>query len=79
SKNIAAFGFTPFGTSQAAFDRSRSTLEPEESQTVQVGYRVQDAQFQLSADAYFTKFSNRLLTTSPCTAVQTCAAILSNV
>lgn len=46
---------------------------------MQVGYRVQDAQFQLSADAYFTKFSNRLLTTSPCTAVQTCAAILSNV
>ncbi|MEA9866235.1 TonB-dependent receptor [Xanthomonas campestris pv. campestris] len=79
SKNIAAFGFTPFATSQAAFDRSRSTLEPEESQTVQVGYRVQDAQFQLSADAYFTKFSNRLLTTSPCTAVQTCASILSNV
>ncbi|TQT81503.1 TonB-dependent receptor, partial [Xanthomonas perforans] len=79
SKNIAAFGFTPFATSQAAFDRSRSTLEPEQSQTVQVGYRVQDAQFQLSADAYFTKFSNRLLTTSPCTAVQTCASILSNV
>ncbi|WP_434028738.1 TonB-dependent receptor [[Pseudomonas] boreopolis] len=79
SKNIAAYGFTPFATSQAAFDGSKSTLEPEESQTFQAGYRVQDAQLQASADVYFTKFSNRLLTTSPCSAIQTCASILNNV
>ncbi|MEE7565920.1 TonB-dependent receptor, partial [Xanthomonas sp. Kuri4-3] len=79
SKNIAAYGFTPFATSQAAFDASRATLKPEESQTVQLGYRVQDARLQGSADVYATRFSNRLLTTSPCSAIQTCASILSNV
>lgn len=79
SKNIAAYGFTPFATSQAAFDSSRATLQPEESQTLQLGYRIQDTTFQLSADVYHTRFSNRLLTTSPCSAIQTCASILSNV
>jgi len=79
SKNIAAFGFTPFATSQTAFEHSRSTLKPEQAQTIELGYRAQQTQLQLSADAYITKFSNRLLTTSPCTAVQTCASILSNV
>jgi iron complex outermembrane recepter protein len=79
SENIADYGFTPFATSQAAFDSNKSVLKPEQSKTLQMGYRTQGETVQGSAGVYYTQFSNRLLTTSPCSAVQTCASILSNV
>ncbi len=79
SKNIAAFGYSPFAVSQATFDSTSSNLHPEESQTVQLGYRVHGDQYEASAGAYYTRFSNRLLTISPCSAIQTCSAILANV
>ncbi|WP_199098163.1 TonB-dependent receptor [Dyella sp. ASV21] len=79
SKNLSAYGFLPFTQSQASFDASKSTLKPEQSQTFQLGYRVHGDTFEASADAYYTRFTNRLLAVSPCSAVQTCSAVLNNV
>jgi len=79
SKNLAAYGILPFSQSQSSFDASKGTLKPEESQTFEVGYRVHSDNFEASADAYYTRFTNRLLSVSPCSAVQTCSAILNNV
>jgi len=79
SKNLAAFGFLPFTQSQASFNASKSSLKPEQSQTFQTGYRVHGDTFEASADAYYTRFTNRLLAVSPCSAVQTCSALLNNV
>jgi iron complex outermembrane receptor protein len=79
SKNINSYGALPFSTSQAAFDASKSSLKPEGSQTIETGYRIHGSEFEASADVYYTRFSNRLLQTSPCSAVQTCASILNNV
>jgi iron complex outermembrane receptor protein len=79
SKNINSYGTLPFATSQQAFDASKSSLKPEGSQTIETGYRVHGSTFEASADLYYTRFSNRLLQTTPCSAVQTCASILDNV
>ena len=79
SKNQAAYGFLPFSQSQASFDGGKATLKPEQSQTLEFGYRAKGETFEASADAYYTRFSNRLLAVSPCSAVQTCSAILNNV
>ncbi|WDS35971.1 TonB-dependent receptor [Pseudoxanthomonas sp.] len=79
SKNMAAFDYSPFATGQATFDSLRSSLKPEESQTLQLGYRAHGDQYEASAGVYYTRFKNRLLTISPCSAIQTCSAILSNV
>ncbi|MDE3209363.1 MAG: TonB-dependent receptor [Pseudomonadota bacterium] len=79
SKNLAAFGFLPFSQSQASFDAGKPTLKPEQSQTFELGYRAKGETFEASADAYYTRFANRLLAVSPCSAVQTCSAILNNV
>ncbi|WP_337054160.1 TonB-dependent receptor [Pseudoxanthomonas sp. USHLN014] len=79
SKNIAAFGYSPFATNQATFNQLKNTLDPEQSQTVQAGWRTHGERYEASVGAYYTRFSNRLLTISPCSAIQTCSAILSNV
>jgi len=79
SKNLAAYGILPFSQSQASFDAGEATLKPEQSQTYELGYRVHGDTFEASADAYYTRFSNRLLAVSPCPAVVTCSAILNNV
>jgi iron complex outermembrane recepter protein len=79
SKNLSAYGFLPFSQSQEAFDASKSSLKPEQSQTFELGYRVHGDTIEASADAYYTRFTNRLLAVSPCSAVQTCSAILNNV
>jgi len=79
SKNMAAFDYSPFATGQATFDSLRSSLKPEQSQTLQLGYRAHGEQIEASAGVYYTRFKNRLLTISPCSAIQTCSAILSNV
>lgn len=79
SKNMDSYGILPFTQSQAAFDASKSTLKPEQSQTLELGYRVHGDTFEASADAYFTRFSNRLLSVTPCPAVVTCSAVLNNV
>ncbi len=79
SKNINSYGILPFATSQAAFNATKGNLKPEGSQTFELGYRVRGSSFEASADLYYTRFSNRLLQTTPCSVVQTCASILDNV
>ena len=79
AKNISAYGITPFSTSQAAFDEAKSRLKPEESQTWQTGYRAHGETFEASLGVFYTRFENRLLATTPCAAVLTCAASLNNV
>nr|WP_199044853.1 TonB-dependent receptor [Dyella sp. ASV24] len=79
SKNLSAYGFLPFSQSQTAFNASKSSLSPEQSQTFELGYRVHGDTIEASADAYYTRFTNRMLAVSPCSAVQTCSAILNNV
>jgi iron complex outermembrane receptor protein len=79
SKNLNAYGFLPFSQAQASFDAGKRHLKPEESQTYELGYRVRSESFEASVDGYHTRFSNRLLAVTPCSAVQTCANVLSNV
>ncbi|MBS7456936.1 TonB-dependent receptor [Coralloluteibacterium stylophorae] len=79
AQNQANYGYTPFGQAQASFDATVDALEPEASTTYQFGYRVQGAAYEISADLYRTDFDNRLLSISPCSAIQTCASIISNV
>ncbi|MFC6840205.1 TonB-dependent receptor [Xanthomonas theicola] len=79
NKNMAGFGFTPFQESQAAFDAIKGSLQPETAQTYELGYRVRGAGIEASLALYHTIFDNRLLVTSPCSAIQTCPATLNNV
>ena len=79
AKNLAAYGITPFSTSQASFDAAKSRLKPEESQTWQAGYRAHGETFEASLGVFYTRFENRLLVTTPCPAVVTCASSLNNV
>ncbi|MBN6152831.1 TonB-dependent receptor [Xanthomonas sp. AmX2] len=79
NKNMAGFGFTPFQQSQAAFDAIRDSLEPETAQTYELGYRVRGDGIEASLALYHTVFDDRLLVTSPCSAIQTCSATLNNV
>ncbi|MDY1549961.1 TonB-dependent receptor [Luteibacter sahnii] len=79
AKNIRAYGITPFSTSQQSFDAAKSRLKPEESQTWQFGYRAHGETFEASAGVFYTRFANRLLVTTPCPAVVTCASSLNNV
>lgn len=79
AKNLSAFGITPFSTSQQAFDDAKSRLKPEESQTWQLGYRAHGDTFEASVGVFYTRFENRLLVTTPCPAVVTCASSLNNV
>lgn len=79
NKNMAGFGFTPFQQSQAAFDAIRDSLEPETAQTYELGYRVRGDGIEASLALYHTMFDDRLLVTSPCSAIQTCSATLNNV
>ena len=65
--------------SQATFDSLKSTIKPEKSRTVQLGWRAHGERYEVSVGPYFTRFSNRLLTITPCSAIQTCSSQLANV
>jgi iron complex outermembrane receptor protein len=69
AENIAMFqgGFKlgPQAVSQAVWN-SQGSLEPEESRTVEAGYRIVQRTFQASAALYYAQFDNRLLQYNPC-------------
>lgn len=73
SKNIAMFqgGFKlgPQAVSQAVWD-SQETLTPEESRSIEAGYRIVRSSFQASAAVYDAQFDNRLLQYNPCNSRQ---------
>ncbi|WDS38010.1 TonB-dependent receptor [Pseudoxanthomonas sp.] len=69
AKNIAMFqgGFKlgPQAVSQATWDQ-QATLQPEESRTLEAGYRFSGDTLQASLAAYTVRFDNRLLQYNPC-------------
>ena len=69
AENIAMFqgGFKlgPQAVSQATWD-AQQTLQPEESRTLEGGYRIVQSDFQASAAIYKVRFDNRLLQYNPC-------------
>ncbi|HWK53847.1 MAG TPA: TonB-dependent receptor, partial [Hyphomicrobiales bacterium] len=69
AENIAMFqgGFKlgPQAVSQAVWD-AQGTLEPEESQSTEAGYRISRSAYQASAVVYYVQFDNRLLQYNPC-------------
>ncbi len=69
AENLAAFTTGPLSVNQASFDDSRGNLEPEESRTVEGGWRYVDAQVQASLALYRTLFDNRLLPLNPCSSI----------
>lgn len=74
AKNIVAFqgggAGGPLLVTQASFDATLGNLEPEQSRTVEGGYRVVRGDFEASAVAYDVKFDNRLLPLNPCPSIQ---------
>ncbi len=69
AKNIAMFqgGFKlgPQAVSQSVWN-SQAALSPEESRSIEAGYRIVRDTYQASAAIYHTKFDNRLLQYNPC-------------
>ncbi|PNS08048.1 TonB-dependent receptor [Solilutibacter silvestris] len=83
AQNIAAFqaGINgPLATTQAAFDVFASKLKPEESSTIEAGYRHGGDWFEGSLALYTTKFKNRLLSIQQCSSgIQGCPSAYANV
>ncbi|WP_414649821.1 TonB-dependent receptor [Dyella sp.] len=73
AENIAMFqgGFKlgPQAVSQATWDQQQ-TLRPEQSHTLEAGYRIVQSDFQASAAIYKVRFDNRLLQYNPCNSRQ---------
>lgn len=83
AQNIAAFqaGINgPLATTQVAFDAFASKLKPEESSTIEAGYRHGDDFFEGSIALYAVKFKNRLLPIQQCSSgIQGCPSAYANV
>jgi iron complex outermembrane receptor protein len=79
SENISAFGSGPFGTDQASFIQVQRDLKPESSHTIEGGVRFHLPRFEGLISAYHVTFKNRLGSFSPCSLIETCASITSNV
>ncbi|MBW4331629.1 TonB-dependent receptor [Stakelama sp. CBK3Z-3] len=80
AENMRAFTTTPFITSPTQFAQLKASgLKPETSWTAEGGVRAHLPKFDGSLAVYHVKFDNRLFAVSPCTAIQSCPAVLSNV
>lgn len=79
AENVSAFGSGPFSTDQTSFDASRDELKPESSETVEGGVRFHLPRFEGLVAGYHVRFRNRLAAFSPCSVIETCASITSNV
>ncbi|MEH6415741.1 TonB-dependent receptor [Pseudomonas sp. CGJS7] len=64
---------------QASFDLSRASAKPEQSKTVEMGWRYGDDNYQLSATGYGVDFQNRQLVIVPCPGVVSCPNQFANV
>lgn len=65
--------------SQAAFNQSRATARPEQSQTLELGWRHAVDGFQASATVYGVNFKDRQLVIVPCPGVVSCPNQFANV
>ncbi|GAB3045201.1 TonB-dependent receptor [Stenotrophomonas tumulicola] len=82
AKNIAAYALgvgSPFNVPQAAFDSSAANLEPEQSRTIELGWRGYGQGFEASLAVFDVKFDNRLLAIAQCVGILGCPALYSNV
>ncbi|ALN90224.1 TonB-dependent receptor [Lysobacter gummosus] len=64
---------------QASFDLSRASAKPEESKTLELGWRYGDDRYQLSTTLYGVNFDNRQLVIVPCPGVVSCPNQFANV
>ena len=58
---VAAFTAGPFSTTQVGFDKIRSTLKPEASDTYEIGARIKSGGLSATLGAYLVNFKNRQL------------------
>ena len=58
---VSAFTAGPFSTTQVGFDAIKGTLQPEKSDTYEIGARYRSGGFSGSLGAYLVNFKNRLL------------------
>ena len=84
AENVAAYTSAatagPFASqNQLVVDEVSRTLEPESSQTYELGFRTRGDRFQASAAAYYVAFDNRLLAVTQGAGIVGNAPILSNV
>ena len=69
----------PFATSAAGFDALRSRIEPEKTNTYELGYRFGEGQLTGVIAAYLVNFKNRLLAVPQGPGIVGNAPLLSNV
>ncbi|MEI2430922.1 TonB-dependent receptor [Lysobacter yananisis] len=74
TENVAAFvgggAGGPLAIGQAAFDAQKADLKPEESKTLEAGYRQVGETYQASLSVYKVRFDNRLLSLNPCSSIE---------
>lgn len=64
---------------QASFDLSRDGARPEQSKTLELGWRYGDDRYQLSTTVYGVDFDDRQLVIVPCPGVVSCPNQFANV
>lgn len=69
----------PFATTQAGFNAIRDTLQPETSETYELGVRYSASAFNGVLAAYYVDFSNRLLGLATSAGIIGNPAVLQNV
>ena len=75
----AGFGASPFATTQAGFDAIKGNLKPETAWSEEIGYRLKQDGFAVSAVGYHVNFSHRLLATQQGAGIAGNPSVLSNV
>lgn len=82
TENMSAFrpGVSgPFSTTQEAFDAFAADLEPETSDTYELGVRLSGDAYKASLAAYRVDFQNRLLSIARCAGILGCPSSFANV
>jgi iron complex outermembrane receptor protein len=82
TENLSAFrgGVNgPFSTSQTAFNTFAATLEPETSDTLELGVRLSTDAYKASLAVYTVDFQNRLLAIARCAGIVGCPSSFANV
>jgi len=82
TKNIAAYALgvgSPFNVPQEAFDTSAASLKPEQSRTIELGWRGYGQGYEASLAVFDVKFDNRLLSIAQCVGILGCPALFANV
>jgi iron complex outermembrane receptor protein len=69
----------PFSQTQSAFALSQSTLKPETSTSVDLGYRFKRADISGSVAVYHTDFDDRQLSVATCVGIAGCPSTFVNV